>query len=119
MRLRLINPFNRLMSLANIKDTAAGMKAGGGIVQVLGTFQHDPSSGKGDGILGAGRPFGRASLKPRRVRVARCIGIHVGGYPLRASRKTGGSASVKSTTSSPVAVLMSWCRLTTLVPVIS
>ncbi len=35
------------------------------------------------------------------------------------SRKDSGSASVKSTTSSPVTVLMSWCRLNTLTPVTS
>ena len=35
------------------------------------------------------------------------------------SRKSGDSASVKRTTSSPVTVLMSWCRLNTLTPVIS
>ena len=36
-----------------------------------------------------------------------------------ASRKSGDLARVKSTTSSPVTVLMSWCRLNTLTPVIS
>src|SRR5271157_3292956 len=35
------------------------------------------------------------------------------------SRTCGDSARVKSTISSPVTVLMSWCRLSTLVPVIS
>ena len=40
-------------------------------------------------------------------------------HPLFASRKTGGVASVKSTTSSPVAVLISRCGLTGLKPVSS
>ena len=35
------------------------------------------------------------------------------------SRNAGESASVKITTSSPVLVLMSWCRLTGVMPVIS
>ena len=35
------------------------------------------------------------------------------------SRNRGASAKVKSTTSSPVRVLMSWCMLTTLMPVTS
>ena len=36
-----------------------------------------------------------------------------------ASRNTGEVANVNRTTSSPVTVLMSWCRLTTLMPVTS
>ena len=35
------------------------------------------------------------------------------------SRNRGDSARVKSKTSSPVTVLMSWCKLTTLTPVTS
>ena len=35
------------------------------------------------------------------------------------SRKDGASARVKTKTSSPVTVLISWCRLTTLMPVTS
>ena len=38
---------------------------------------------------------------------------------LRVSRTGGGSARVKIKTSSPVTVLMSWCRLTTFMPVTS
>jgi hypothetical protein len=40
-------------------------------------------------------------------------------YFFLASRKSGGLASVNSTTSSPVTVLMSWCKLSTLMPVTS
>ncbi len=40
-------------------------------------------------------------------------------YFFFAARKQGGSARVKRTTSSPVPVLMSWCRLSTLTPVTS
>ena len=40
-------------------------------------------------------------------------------YFFLASRKSGDSARVKRTTSSPVTVLMSWCRLSTLTPVTS
>ena len=40
-------------------------------------------------------------------------------YFLLVSRNRGDSARVKSTTSSPVTVLMSWCRLNTLTPVTS
>ena len=39
-------------------------------------------------------------------------------YRRFASRKSGGLTSVKTTSSSPVTVLMSWCMLTTLTPVI-
>ena len=53
--------------------------------------------------------------------------FHGGKRPLRiqkpylflASRRIGDSVSVKRTTSSPVLVLMSWCMLSTLMPVIS
>ena len=38
-------------------------------------------------------------------------------YRIFASRKSGGRARVKRTTFSPVVVLMSWCRDTTLTPV--
>ena len=43
----------------------------------------------------------------------------VGDYLDFFSRKPGAAARVKSTTSSPVSVLMSWCRLTTFTPVTS
>jgi len=41
------------------------------------------------------------------------------GYLLLVSRKLGALESVKSTTSSPVAVLISWCRVNTSTPVTS
>ena len=40
-------------------------------------------------------------------------------YFFFASRRSGDWARVKRTTSSPVTVLMSWCMVTTLTPVIS
>ncbi len=40
-----------------------------------------------------------------------------GGYPFFFSRTSGDSAKVKTTISSPVVVLISWCRLTTVVSV--
>ena len=40
-------------------------------------------------------------------------------YLFFVSRKMGGPANVKITSSSPVTVLMSWCRLSTLTPMIS
>ena len=48
-------------------------------------------------------------------RSPRCVSVHF----FFVSRKRGDSARVKTTTSSPVTVLISWCRLTTLVPVTS
>ena len=47
------------------------------------------------------------------------LGRHTKGYFFFVSRKSGDSARVKTTTSSPVVVLMSWCRLTTFTPVAS
>ena len=43
----------------------------------------------------------------------------VGPYFFHVSRTRGNLAKVKSKTSSPVTVLMSWCKLTTLTPVTS
>ena len=49
----------------------------------------------------------------------RCLIKRSRRYCFFVPRKRGDSDRVKSTTSSPVTVLMSWCRLDTLTPVIS
>lgn len=45
-----------------------------------------------------------------------CGLLEGGGYLFFFSRTSGDSAKVKTTISSPVVVLMLWCRLTTLTP---
>lgn len=52
-----------------------------------------------------------SSVRPAQPAIASAL--------YRVSRTSGFSASENNTTSSPVVVLMSWCRLTTFTPVTS
>ena len=61
-------------------------------------------------------PKGRG---PRRSGHSERYNLSQNRYFFLASRKSGDSARVKRRTSSPVTVLMSWCRLRTLMPVTS